>query len=94
MGTIFAPPFVAVRRTSSPSDRKRAVGSIILGNRPVAVENHLLVLTPNDGRLESCAELLVLLACDATSDYLNLAIRCRHLTTRSVMGIPWISADE
>jgi hypothetical protein len=93
-GTTCLPPFVVVRRTSSPSDRKRAVGAIILGDRPVAVENHLIVLTPNDGRLESCVELLAVLACDATSDYLNRAIRCRHLTTGSVKGIPWVTTDE
>lgn len=93
-GTTCVPPFVVVRRTSSPSDRKRAVGAIILGDRPVAVENHLIVLTPNDGRLESCTELLAVLARDATSGYLNRAMRCRHLTTSSVMGIPWVTADE
>ncbi len=93
-GTTFVPPFVVVRRTSSPSDRKRVVGAIILGDRPVAVENHLIVLTPNDGRLESCIELLAVLADDATSDHLNHAIRCRHLTTSSVRAIPWIATDE
>ena len=93
-GTTHVPPFVVVRRTSSPGDRKRAVGAIILGDSPVAVENHLIVLTPNDGRFESCAELLAVLARDATTDYLNRVIRCRHLTTSSVMGIPWVATDE
>src|SRR3546814_21111579 len=32
-GTVFPPPFVVVRRTSSPNDRERAVGALILGNR-------------------------------------------------------------
>jgi hypothetical protein len=91
-GTLFQPPFVVVRRTSSPSDRKRAVGSIIIGDRPVAVENHLVVLTPNDGRYETCAELLAVLGLGATTDYLNGIIRCRHLTTGSVISIPWATA--
>ena len=93
-GTTFVPPFVVVRRTSSPSDRKRAVAAIILGERSVAVENHLIALVPNDKRKESCLELLKVLAHDATSEYLNSAIRCRHLTTSSVMGIPWVSFDD
>lgn len=91
-GTLFNPPFVVVRRTSSPSDRKRAVGAIIIGDHPVAAENHLIVLLPNDGSLESCVELLAVLDADATTDHLNRTIRCRHLTTGSVKGIPWIDA--
>lgn len=47
-GTVFAPPFVAVRRTSGPRDRSRA-----------------------------------------TDAWLNRRIRCRHLTTSAVAGIPW-----
>ena len=89
-GTVFKPPFVVVRRTSSPSDRKRAVGAIIVGSEPVAVENHLIVLAPNDGCYESCLELLEVLEDDRTSDYLNRTIRCRHLTTGSVIAIPWL----
>jgi hypothetical protein len=92
-GTLFQPPFVVVRRTSSPSDRKRAVGAIIIGDKPVAVENHLIVLIPYDGRYESCAELLGVLGADATTEYLNALIRCRHLTTGSVISIPWTTAE-
>ncbi|QQV77310.1 hypothetical protein H5J25_00200 [Sphingomonas aliaeris] len=91
-GTLFQPPFVVVRRTSSPSDRKRAVGAIIVGERPVAVENHLIVLIPDDGRYETCNELLSILGADGTTDYLNDLIRCRHLTTGSVTSIPWLTA--
>lgn len=89
-GTLFQPPFVVVRRTSSPSDRKRAVGAIIVGEKAVAVENHLIVLVPNDGKYESCIDLLTVLGASATTDYLNMMIRCRHLTTGSVMSIPWV----
>jgi hypothetical protein len=93
-GTTFAPPFVVVRRTSSPSDKQRAVGAIVLGEETVAVENHLIVLTPKDGRIETCVELLALLSRRETSDHLNREIRCRHLTTSSVMAIPWKQPDE
>lgn len=93
-GTTFRPPFVVVRRTSSPSDRNRAVATVILGERDVAVENHLLVLLPEDGSLESCRELVRVLASDATDDYLNASIRCRHLTTGIVARIPWIETDD
>lgn len=89
-GTVFQPPFVVVRRTSSPSDRKRAVGAIIVGDEPVAVENHLIVLAPNKGGYKSCFDLMKVLEDDRTSDYLNRSIRCRHLTTGSVMAIPWL----
>lgn len=88
-GTVFQPPFVVVRRTSSPSDRKRAVGAIILGDRLVAVENHLIVLMPNEGGYETCRALLAVLDSDLTTDHLNRSIRCRHLTTGSVKAIPW-----
>ncbi len=37
-GTVFAPPFIAVRRTSRPGDSGRAVATVIFGDRPVAVE--------------------------------------------------------
>jgi len=88
-GTLFTPPFVVIRRTSSPSDRRRAVGAIIVGDRPVAVENHLVVALPKSGGLQSCIELLALLGSDETTNYLNAMIRCRHLTTGSIMSIPW-----
>jgi len=92
-GTLFRPPFVVVRRTSSPSDRKRAVGAIVVGKNKVAVENHLVVLMPKDGRYKSCIGLLKVLQADATTDYLNRTIRCRHLTSGSVMSIPWTGSS-
>lgn len=88
-GTTFEPPFVAVRRTSSPSDRQRAVATIITGEKRVAVENHLLVLLPKDGSLGTCEKLVDVLQGPTTSAYLNETIRCRHLTTASIGSIPW-----
>jgi len=93
-GKTFKPPFVVIRRTSSPSDRSRAVASIIVGDRDVAVENHLIVLSPTAGDIEICHRLLRALRHQRTSDYLNSVIRCRHLTTKSVASIPWVNGDD
>jgi hypothetical protein len=86
----FFPPFVAVRRTSSPNDSVRAVGTLVLGRRPVAVENHLLVLLPKRGGEKLCKTLLDILEQPETTGWLNKRIRCRHLTVESVQQIPWI----
>jgi hypothetical protein len=93
-GTVFDPPFVVVRRTSSPSDRHRAVGSVIIGSAPVAVENHLLVLKPTTGGVDVCQELLATLMSCETTAFLNKTIRCRHLTTAAVKAIPLQASDE
>lgn len=88
-GTVFKPPFVVVRRTSSPGDRQRAVGTVIVGDEDVAVENHLIVATPLKGGVEACRRLLDLLKSPETSAHLNRVLRCRHLTTGAVSDIPW-----
>ena len=84
------PPFVVVRRTSSPSDRERASATIVTGTHPVAVENHLIVLRPKDRSFRSCKELLKVLRDYRTSAWLNKRIRCRHLTVAAVGEIPWL----
>ena len=88
-GRSFAPPFVAVRRTSAPRDRQRAVGTLVTGDRPVAVENHLLVLTPHDGSLARCRQLLGVLRDNRTKRWLDERIRCRHLTIAALRDLPW-----
>jgi hypothetical protein len=88
-GGALRPPFVLIRRTSRPEDRFRAVGTIITGMRPVAVENHLLVAIPKDRTVRTCRELLTVLRNSETSDWLNKRIRCRHLTVGAVSEIPW-----
>jgi hypothetical protein len=88
-GTVYQPPFVVVRRTSRPEDQHRAVGTIILGHIPVAVENHLLVLQPKDKTIETCKRLLANLQRPKTTDWLNRRIRCRHLTISSLAELPW-----
>ena len=87
-GKVYKPPFVVVRRTSSPSDKYRAVGTIVQGRELVAVENHMLVVQPIDGSLSSCRRLLKLLKLSETNDFLNNRIRLRHLTVDVVKQIP------
>ncbi len=91
-GRTFKPPFVVVRRTSRPGDKHRAVGTLIRGQSSVAVENHLLVLKPNDGTLATCRRLLALLQQNGTTDMLDRRIRCRHLTVSSLRELPWRDA--
>ncbi len=89
----FRPPFVAVRRTSRPDDRQRAVGTIIVGDSEVAVENHLIVISPRSRTLRDCEKLIQVLRHDTTTEWLNERIRCRHLTVRAVADIPWPYTD-
>lgn len=88
-GPVLEPPFVVVRRTSRVGDKHRAVGTIVGGNKPVAVENHLIVLTPRDGTIRTCHRILSVLANAATTNWLDQRIRCRHLTVSSLKELPW-----
>jgi len=87
--TTFKPPFVLIRRTSRPGDQFRAIGTIVTGDGPIAVENHLLVATPIDRTLSSCSALLKILKSPDTTGWLNRRICCRHLTVGALLGIPW-----
>ena len=88
-GRLFDPPFVTVRRTSRPDGGNRAVATLVLGNGPVAVENHLIVLLPKNGTVQSCRQLLLRLRSPRTDDWLDSRLRCRHLTTRALAEMPW-----
>ena len=88
-GRLFRPPLVVVRRTSRPGDKKRAVASLVLSSEPLAVENHLLVLLPDDGTVSTCRNLLVRLRSSETDDWINNRLRCRHLTTGVLADMPW-----
>ena len=89
-GRLLKPPFVVIRRTSRPGDPNRAIASLVLGSRPVAVENHLLVARPLRGGLPVCKKLVRLLRSKAVNRTLDRTMRCRHLTTLSVSRLPWV----
>lgn len=88
-GRVFKPPFVAIKRTSSPRDPKRAVATIVHGTHDIAVENHLIVCLPHDNATHSCHQLLTRLRSSKTDDWLNRRIRCRHLTVGCIAELPW-----
>ena len=88
-GRLFQPPFVVIRRTSRPEETHRAIGTIITGKRPVAVENHLIVCLPLDQNLARCQKLLRQLKGESASRWLNTRIRCRHLTVTAIRELPW-----
>lgn len=87
-GRLHAAPFVVLRRTSSPGDARRAIPCLITGRNSIAVENHLIVLQPNDGLLSSCRALMKTLQSAHVNEWLDQAIRCRHLTTSVLKELP------
>lgn len=89
-GTLHKTPFVVVRRTSNPSDPRRIIPSLITGPHEVAVENHLIVFRPIDGTLNSCKKLMKLLIRPEVDEWVNKAIRCRHLTTTVLKTLPLV----
>lgn len=88
-GRLTQPPFVVIKRTSSPKDKIRASATIIDCIESVAVENHLIILSPKDKSLERCLELMDILISKQTTKYLNDRIRLRHLTISAVKSIPY-----
>jgi hypothetical protein len=87
-GSTTDGPFVAVRRTSRPGDGIRAVAAAVDLDRPAVVENHLLVLRPRDGAVETCERLVQWLRRPETTRWLDERIRCRHLTVGAVRDLP------
>jgi N-6 DNA Methylase len=87
-GRAIKPPFVVVRRTSEPRQRRRLTATLILGPLAVAVENHLLVLRPHDGRIGTCRQLLRRLRQKSAAEWINQRIRCRHLTVEALAELP------
>ena len=88
-GMVTPTPFVAVRRTSRQGHRHRAVGTVVVGQGPVAVENHLLVLRPIDETFEACERLINVLRSPRSDDWIDRKIRCRHLTAATLEHLPW-----
>lgn len=93
-GTTYLPPFVLVRRTSKSDYKQRCIGTLVLGKERLAVENHLLIMVPKNGKLQMCEELLSLLRSEATTEWMNQRIRCRHLTVGSVGELPWRGGSD
>lgn len=91
-GTVHVPPFVVVRRTSNPNDAQRPVATLVLGGHAVAVENHLIILKPKDGSLETCQSVMAVLGSRDTRSWLDEEIRCRHLTVGALQRMPWQSS--
>jgi hypothetical protein len=83
-------PLVIVRRTSSPSDKKRARSTLVTIEKEVLIENHLLILKPKDKKTLTCRTLLRVLEDRRTDIWLNHHIRCRHLTVGALKKLPWI----
>ncbi|EKO3877126.1 N-6 DNA methylase [Vibrio aestuarianus] len=91
-GKALNPPFVVIKRTSSPSDRNRASATLINLREPVAIENHMIVVTPKDGKVKTCKRLMKVLQNQQTNDFLNERIRLRHLTVGVIKDIPFFEA--
>lgn len=87
-GLAYTPPFVVLRRTSRPGHPYRAAATVILGKKPVAVENHLIVCEPHDKSADTCRALMEKLHTQSVNDFLDQRIRCRHLTVGAVAEIP------
>ncbi|VGM95232.1 Type I restriction-modification system methyltransferase subunit [uncultured Avibacterium sp.] len=87
-GKVIQPPCILIKRTSSPSDKFRAAATLIDVDQLIAVENHLIVVTPKDGTLKSCRKLLKILSKPKVNQFLNEQIRTRHLTVGVVKSIP------
>ncbi len=88
-GEAYKPPFVVVRRTSRPGDAYRASATVVLGDSPVVVENHLIVCAPTDQSADTCRALMKQLRTQETNEFLDERIRCRHLTVGAVASIPF-----
>lgn len=89
-GSVHQAPFVVVRRTSSPSDSRRIVATLVCGEEKFAVENHLIVIQPTDKSVASCRKLMKLFEQDYVEDWINRTIRCRHLTTKALKLLPLV----
>lgn len=93
-GLVYKAPFVVIRRTSRPGHPYRATATIIGGTSPIAVENHLIVCKPKDGKFATCKQLMASLKSEATNKHLDERIRCRHLTVGAVSEIPFAILDK
>ncbi|MCA4419406.1 N-6 DNA methylase [Acinetobacter baumannii] len=87
-GTVISPPFIIIKRTSSPGDKYRATASLIDMNEMVAVENHMIIIKPKSNSIGECKKLMKILRSKSTNEFLNSRIRLRHLTAQVIKDIP------
>lgn len=87
-GKVIEPPFLVIRRTSSPSEKYRLTTTIITGRRPVAVENHMIIIKPKSGLVRDCDSLMKQFKSKRINEWVNNRIRCRHLTVGVIKDIP------
>ncbi len=87
-GTRVKGPFLAIRRTSSPSDNTRAIATLLNTKQSVALENHLISIRPRDGTIKTCRKLQDYMKTKVVRDWLDQRIRCRHLTVSAIRQMP------
>ena len=89
-GTVVEPPFVAVGRTNrfNGGDGPRIRGTIVIADRPVAVENHLITVVPNIHTEVRCREIVKIIESQDASEFLDERLRCRHLTVCALREVP------
>jgi hypothetical protein len=89
-GSVLKPPFVVVGRTNRPREDHgpRLRPALVVGEGSVAVENHLIAITPHAQTLTGCREVAKILKSARASRFLDERLRCRHLTVGAVGEIP------
>lgn len=88
-GRIYSGPLVVIPRTSRPDEAGRARAALVPDLGKVAVDNHLIVLTPKSGGLNMCHTLLQVLRAPESDKWLDATMRCRHLTVGAIADLPW-----
>jgi hypothetical protein len=89
-GSVVEPPFVVVGRTNRPvcRDGPRLRPTIVVSDRPVAIENHLIALVPHDHTHDGCRKIVAIVESQRASAFLDERLRCRHLTVRALRDLP------
>lgn len=93
-GRLFTPPFIAIRRTSRPAQWPRARATVVTGEAPVAVENHLIVLHHSSAVVADCVALVDEIQSPAVSSWLDVRLGGRHLTTQALVELLGGSRDD
>ena len=83
-------PFIVIKRTSSPTDKRRCSAVSIESFDLFHIENHLIYLKPRSPGLSQRIRRSICkwLCSSECTDMLNKKIRCRHLTVDVIRDIP------